>query len=149
MLKVNDRGNRTTSIHISVVSLFLLWVPSVQGSHQFSTFGGYETEAHSESSQTSKLELLGKICKLLTIFIKSSVLETWMRSEYASNPLLIEKTQCNYFLLARRYMLISSVLHLRNNIKQSWLTPVNFENCNEKIRLSLFELTLILIPYQS
>ena len=55
------------------------------------------SEAHSESSQTSKMKLFGKLVngwKALTIFIKSPIFDVWLDSEYVSG----EENCIIYFL---------------------------------------------------
>ena len=47
----------------------------------------FQTEAYSEPSRTSKMELFAKIVNSRTpliIFTKSSILDVWLGSEYAS-----------------------------------------------------------------
>ena len=47
------------------------------------------SEAYSEPCRTSKMEVLGKIVSrflFLTIFTKSSILDVWQDSEFASEP---------------------------------------------------------------
>ena len=51
---------------------FTLLAPLVQGSHKSCTYGGYETEARGKFSQTSNMDLLGKI--YLIIFVEWSTL---------------------------------------------------------------------------
>ena len=72
----------------------------------------YWTEAYSEPCQTSKMDLFAKIFdewKQLTIFEKSSILDVWSGSEYAS-------AECKVNCLDRLYYMYCNKFYVWNNM---------------------------------
>ena len=79
--------------NVRTVFLYVSFVPSVQSSRETSIIGGYQTEAHLQSSEASKMERLKEICKPVTIFVKNFILDFLQGFEYALQPCFNPKKQ--------------------------------------------------------